>query len=87
MDPEESFNMSEVDSSANMTDRLHWTQFDYQDVPKTDLIIGIVFLVLGIPLQCFAVIYERFNMDPMKRGVVNQVSMQRVSLFCKLVFF
>ena len=48
-------------------------EYDYTDVPPEDLCFGITFLLVGIVLQCFAIVYERFNMDPMKRGLVNQV--------------
>ena len=49
-------------------------EYDYTNVPPEDLWFGIVFLFLGILLQSFAIIYERFKMDPMKRGLVNQMT-------------
>ena len=30
-------------------------------------------MILGIGLQSFAIAYERFHMDPMKRGLINQL--------------
>ena len=65
--------MAEYNNFTNVTDDSFGVEFDYRDVPTTHLAIGIVLLLLGIPLQCFVVVYERFNMDPMKRGLVNQV--------------
>ena len=49
-------------------------EYDYTNVPPEDLWFGITFLLLGIVFQSFAIIYERFNMDPMKRGLINQMT-------------
>ena len=49
-------------------------EYDYTNVPPEDLWFGIIFLLLGIVFQSFAIIYERFNMDPMKRGLINQMT-------------
>ena len=47
---------------------------DFSEVPGIVLAVTIVLLVLGIVMQCFAIAYEKFHMDPMKRGLVNQLS-------------
>ena len=46
---------------------------DYHGVPCGLLIIGIPMHILGIILQIFVVIYERYEMDSMKRSLTNQV--------------
>ena len=73
LNEEHSTDFKEFSNVTNETHYLHGAEFDYRDVPTTLLAIAILLQLLGIPLQCFVVVYERFNMDPMKRGLVNQV--------------
>ena len=46
---------------------------EFHGVPFEFLIVGIPLHLLGIVEQCFIVIYERNEMDPMKRSLTNQV--------------
>ena len=46
---------------------------DYHGVPCGLLIIGIPMHILGIIQHVFVVIYERYEMDSMKRSLTNQV--------------
>ena len=48
---------------------------DFHGVPCGLLIIGIPLHILGIIQQVFIVIYERNEMDPMKRSLTNQVNL------------
>ena len=48
---------------------------EFHGVPNGFLIVGILLHLLGIVEQCFIVIYERNEMDPMKRSLTNQVHM------------
>ena len=56
---------------------------DFHGVPSGLLITGIPLHILGIIQQVFIVIYERYEMDPMKRGLTNQVYL---SCFISLQF-
>ena len=60
------FNESESGKSA----LLH----NFSELPKVYLIAGILMNLFGIVLQYFVIAYERFSMDPMKRGLINQVN-------------
>ena len=56
---------------------------EFHEVPNGCLIVGILLHLLGIVEQFFIVIYERNEMDPMKRSLTNQVhlSFEISSLF------
>ena len=49
------------------------SQFDYSKLPGEYFPINIIFGIFGIGMQSFAIAYERFHMDPMKRGLINQL--------------
>ena len=50
---------------------------DFHGVPSEFLIVGIFLHMLGIVEQGFIVVYERNEMDPMKRSLTNQVNLSR----------
>ena len=50
------------------------SQYDYSKLPGEYFAITILLVIFGIVMQSFAIAYERFHMDPMKRGLVNQLS-------------
>ena len=66
-----------LNATENMiiTDSDTGAEYDYTNIAPEDLCFGLTFLILGIILQCFTIFYERFKMDPMKRGLINQVCM------------
>ena len=45
----------------------------YGEIPGGFIAIVILCLSFGMILQSFAIVYEKFHMDPMKRGLVNQL--------------
>ena len=63
--------IQETEKSLNSS--IHQLIQDYHGVPCGLLIIGIPLHILGIIQQVFIVIYERYQMDPMKRSLTNQV--------------
>ena len=46
---------------------------DFGEVEPAILCLGIVLLILATVLQAFSILYERFEMDSMKRGFTNQM--------------
>ena len=50
------------------------SQYDYNELTGEYFAITILLVIFGIVMQSFAISYERFHMDPMKRGLVNQLS-------------
>ena len=72
------YNWTEYHGQIQETEKLlnssiHQLIQDYHGVPYGLLIIGIPLHILGIIQQVFIVIYERYQMDPMKRSLTNQV--------------
>ena len=63
--------IQETEKSWNSS--IHQLIQDYHGVPYGLLMIGIPWHILGIILQIFVVIYERYEMDSMKRSLTNQV--------------
>ena len=49
------------------------SQYDYSKLSGEFFAINILLMIFGIVMQSFAIAYERFHMDPMKRGLVNQL--------------
>ena len=49
------------------------SQYDYNELTGEYFAITILLVIFGIVMQSFAISYERFHMDPMKRGLVNQL--------------
>ena len=46
---------------------------DFREVEPAILFLGILLLILAMVLQVFSILYERFEMDSMKRGFTNQM--------------
>ena len=46
---------------------------NYSEIPRGYFAVMIFLMMLGVAMQSFVIVYERFNMDPMKRGLVNQL--------------
>ena len=63
-----------IEKSLNTSSVIQLTQ-DFHGVPVGLLITGIPLHILGIIQQGFIVIYERNEMDPMKRSLTNQVNL------------
>ena len=49
------------------------SRYDVSELPGEFFAINIMIMIFGIVMQSFAIAYERFHMDPMKRGLVNQL--------------
>ena len=49
------------------------SNMDYSQIPGEYFAAAIIVLILAMVLQSFAIAFERFQMDPMKRGLVNQL--------------
>ena len=54
----------------------------FENIEPTVLWCGMIFLITVIVLNCFLILYERFEFDSMKRGFTNQVILQ---VSCKYV--
>ena len=75
------FELLETDSTVNLTETAQNATKsttiaaieNFYGAPPTLLVTGIVFHIFGILMQVFTVIYERFEMDPMKRSLTNQM--------------
>ena len=62
------------------------SQYDYNKLPGEFFAINILFMIFGILMQSFAIAYERFHMDPMKRGLVNQlITTYMAFLICRSI--
>ena len=46
---------------------------DYSQIKPVALAIGILLLTFAMVLKSFFIVYEKFEMDPMKRGFTNQM--------------
>ena len=46
----------------------------YENIPMGTLLLILFLLPFGMVLNVFIIIYERFEMDSMKRGLFHQVS-------------
>ena len=44
-------------------------------LPYPLVILGLILMPLGMVEQVLVISYEMFSMDPMKRGIVNRVSL------------
>ena len=49
------------------------SHYDFSEIPERYLAINVLLLIIGILMQSCAIAYERFHMDLMKRGLVNQL--------------
>ena len=58
-------------SISNNTDLDHVQ--DFRDIPTLMIVLFLVLLPLGIIMQLMIIMYERFEMDPMKRNLNNQL--------------
>ena len=60
---------------------------NFYGAPPSLLVIGIIFHIFGMIMQVFTVIYERFEMDPMKRSLTNQmISTHMIWATCLSIF-
>ena len=67
--PELLLNFTETKPDLNLYRLIH----DFFDLPISLLVLGIFLHFIGMILQGLIVIYERIEMDPMKRSFTNQV--------------
>ena len=77
--------IQETEKSWNSS--IHQLIQDYHGVPCGLLIIGIPLHILGIIQHVFIVIYERYEMDSMKRSLTNQVNLSFLSSAQFLIAF
>ena len=87
----ELFEISEPDSFQNLSEATKSitisTIENFYGAPPTLLVIGIFFHIFGLIMQVSTVIYERFEMDPMKRSLTNQmISTHMIWTACLSIF-
>ena len=74
-----SINFSLVSAFKSALLNIDFTNFcvlqhrEFSDVQGGYFAVVILFLICGMAMQWLAIVYEWFHMDPMKRGLVNQL--------------
>ena len=79
-DPDQFLNISKASEATEneneVTNSTYLTDIEeFKTIEPEILFIGLIILSISIVLQAFAIKYERFGLDPMKRGFTNQVSL------------
>ena len=87
-DPNHFLNISEAAESDDEVRNSTYSSDieEFKTIHPKILLIGLLILVLSIVLQAFSIKYERFGLDPMKRGFTNQVNKSYYLAFDPILF-